>query len=61
MIKWIKKWWKHNIKAVLYVYVITIDGKVSLALYDKWEAYNHCKMLLDRGIPNVKVVETEIL
>ena len=48
-------------KIVLYVYVITIDGKVSLALYDKWEAYNHRKVLSERGIPNVEVVETEIL
>jgi predicted negative regulator of RcsB-dependent stress response len=61
MIKKIKRWWKHNMKTVLYVYVITIDGKVSLALYDKWEAYNHCKMLSERGIPNVEVIETQIL
>jgi len=61
MIKWIKRWWKYNIKTVLYVYVITINDKVSIVLYNKWEAYNHCNMLLDRGIENVKVIETEIL
>lgn len=61
MIRWIRRWWKHNVKATLYVYVITIDGVVSLALYDKWEASEYCLQLLEKGVDKVRMIETEIL
>jgi len=61
MIKWIRRWWKHAIKRISYVYVITVDGKVSIVLYNRWEAYNHCIMLAEGGVDDVEMIETEIL
>lgn len=61
MIRWIRRWCNHDVKATLYVYVITIDGVVSLALYDKWEASEYCLGLIEEGIDKVRIIETEIL
>lgn len=61
MIKAIKRWWRHLIRKDFYVYVITIDGVASLVLYDKWEAAEYCLQLLDKGLDNVEMHETEIV
>ena len=61
MIKTIKRWWLYHIKTTLYVYVITIDDKVSLVLFDKCEATNYCKRLFEKGHENVGLYETEIV
>lgn len=61
MIKAIKTWWRHLTRKDFHVYVITIDGVASLVLYDKWEAAEYCLRLLDKGLDNVEMHETEIV
>lgn len=61
MIKAIKTWWKRLTRKDFYVYVITVDGNIKVAIYDRFEAFNFCTRLCEKGVDNVEMHETEIV